>query len=99
MTTKEEIIKTFNELNEDANSRWEDERILELYKYEEEGDVTKLTVGIGKWDTTYHDLVVDGDGIKVVRESETNGLLEDVIHYFLNPIFYGDINHGRSTLL
>ena len=89
MTTKEEIEKTFKELNDDANKRWENERILELCNYKEEGDIIKLTVGIGKFDTTYHDIVVDDEGIEVVRQSEKNKIIDDVIHYFLNPIFFG----------
>ncbi len=90
MKTKEQIDKAFNELNEDANKRWENEKILELCNYKEEEGTTKLTVGIGKFDTTFHDLVVDGDGIEIVRQSAKNRIIEDVITYVLNPIFFGN---------
>lgn len=89
MSIKEQIIKDFNELNEDANSRWENEKILELCDYKEDGDETRLTIGIGKWDTTFHDLVVDEEDIRIERQSNENPLLEDVITYTLNPIFFG----------
>jgi len=89
MTTKEQIIKDFKEYNEDANRNWANEKILELCNYKKEGDVTKLTIGIGKWDTTYHDLVVDEEGIECKQQSAPNKLLDDVIHYILNPIFFG----------
>jgi len=87
MTTKEQIIKAFNELNEDANSRWEDEKILELCNYKEDGDTTTLTVGIGKWDTTFHDLVIDNEGIEIKQQSEKNKLLDDVIE-IIKPYFF-----------
>ena len=87
MTTKEQIIKAFNELNEDANSRWEHEKILELCDYKEDGDTTTLTVGIGKWDTTFHDLVIDNDGIEIKQQSEKNKLLDDVIE-IIKPYFF-----------
>lgn len=89
MTTREQIIKDFNEYNEDANRNWDDEKILQLCNYKEEGDVTKLTISIGKWETTYHDLVVDEEGIEIEKQSADNKLLETVIHYILNPIFFG----------
>lgn len=88
MTTKEQIIKAFNELNEDANSRWENEKILELCNYKEDGDTTTLTVGIGKWDTTFHDLVIDNEGIEIKQQSDNNPLVEDVINHILYPIFF-----------
>ena len=87
MTTKEQIIKAFNELNEDANSRWENERILELCNYKEDGDTTTLTVGIGKWDTTFHDLVIDNEGIEIKQQSAKNKLLDDVIE-IIKPYFF-----------
>ena len=90
MTTKEEIIDTFSQYNDDANSRWEDEKILELCNYKEDGDTTELTVSIGKDDTTFHDLVVDSEGIAIKQQSDNNPLIEDVIHYILNPIFFGN---------
>ena len=88
MTTKEQIIKDFQEYNDDANKNWADEKILQLCNYSEEDGVTKLTISIGKWRTTYHDLVVDDEGIQVKQQSAHNRLLEDVIHYVLNPIFF-----------
>lgn len=90
MTTKEQIISTFSQYNDDANSRWEDEKILELCNYKETGDTTELTVSIGKHDTTFHDLVVDSEGITIKQQSADNPLIEDVIHYILNPIFFGN---------
>lgn len=87
MTTKEQIIKAFNELNKDANSRWENEKILELCSYKEDGDTTMLTVGIGKWDTTFHDLVIDNEGIEIKQQSEKNKLLDDVIE-IIKPYFF-----------
>lgn len=36
MTTKEQIIKDFNELNEDAKTRWENHKLLELCNYSED---------------------------------------------------------------
>ena len=87
MTTKEQIIKAFNELNEDANSRWENEKILELCSYKEDGDITTLTVGIGKWDTTFHDLVIDNEGIEIKQQSAKNKLLDDVIE-IIKPYFF-----------
>ena len=88
MELKERIIKEFNEYNEDANSRWEDEKILELCNYEEEGETTKLTISIGKWEKTFHDLIVEEEGIELKSESAPNSLLEDVVHYIINPIFF-----------
>jgi len=88
MTTKEQIINDFNEYNEDADSRWEDEKILKLCNYREEDDVTYLTISIGKYDTTFHDIVVDSEGIAIKQQSAHNKLLDDVITYILNPIFY-----------
>ena len=87
MTTKEQIIKAFNELNEDANSRWEHEKILELCDYKEDGDTTTLTVGIGEWDTTFHDLVIDNEGIEIKQQSAKNKLLDDVIE-IIKPYFF-----------
>jgi len=87
MTTKEQIINAFNELNEDANRRWENEKILELCNYKEDGDTTMLTIGIGKWDTTFHDLVIDSEGIEIKQESEKNKLLDDVIEV-IKPFFF-----------
>ena len=90
MTTEEQITSTFSQYNDDANSRWEDEKILELCNYKETGDTTELTVSIGKHDTTFHDLVVDTEGITIKQQSANNPLIEDVIHYILNPIFFGN---------
>ena len=90
MTTKEQIISTFSQYNDDANSRWEDEKIIELCNYKETGDTTELTVSIGIDNTTFHDLVVDTEGIAIKRQSANNPLIEDVIHYILNPIFFGN---------
>lgn len=88
MTTKEKIIQEFQDYNDDANKNWADDKILQLCNYSEENCITKLTVSIGKWKTTYHDLVVDDEGIQVKQQSANNRLLEDVIHYVLNPIFF-----------
>ena len=90
MTTREQIASTFGQYNEDANSRWENEKILKLCNYKEFGDTTELTVAIGKHDTTFHDLVVDAEGIAIKQQSADNPLIEDVIHYILNPIFFGN---------
>lgn len=90
MTTKEQIIDAFNQYNEDANSRWEDEKILKLYNYKETDDRTMLTVGVGKNDTTFHDLVVNDEGISIRQQTGPNPLIDDVIHYILNPIFFGN---------
>lgn|GEM_PF-6286433 len=86
---KEEIIKAFLELNEDANKNWQNEKILSLCNYDDKNGEIKLTVSIGRNDTTYHDLLVEDDGIRIVQQSKENNLLDDVIHYVLNPIFYG----------
>lgn len=88
MELREKIISDFNEYNEDANSRWEDEKILELCNYNEDGETTTLTISIGKWDKTFHDLVVNDEGIELKSESSPNSLLEDAVHYILNPIFF-----------
>lgn len=88
MELREKIISDFKEYNEDANSRWENEKILELCNYKEDGEVTTLTISIGKWDKTFHDLEVTEEGIELKSESQPNSLLEDVVHYILNPIFF-----------
>lgn len=88
MTTKGQIIKAFNDLNEDAKSRWEDEKLLELCNFSENSDETKLTVGIGKFEQTFHDLVIDPEGITIKSQSAKNDIIEDVIEYVLKPIFF-----------
>ena len=91
MTNKEQIIKDFSELNEDARSRWDYDKLLELLDYKEDGDKIKLTVGIGRrYDQTYHDLVIDDEGIRIKAETERNTILYDVINYVLKPIFFGN---------
>lgn len=92
MTNKEQIIKDFSELNEDAKSRWDYNKLLELCDYKEDGDKIRLTVGIGRrgFYQTYHNLVIDDEGIRIKAETARNTTLYDVINYVLKPIFFGN---------
>ena len=88
MNTKELIIKHFSEYNEDANRNWANEKILGLCNYKDDSGTVTITVSIGRWKTTYHDLVIDESGIKVKAQSGHNKYLDSVIVNIIHPIFF-----------
>lgn len=85
----EQIIRNkFAELNESASAKWEDNKELSLERYKNENGNIYITIGIGKWNTTYHDVQIDTQSLKyvVIRESKRNAILYDVILYVIMPL-------------
>mgnify|MGYP003294418013 CR=1 FL=1 len=76
-----DIAQAIAELNADAESRWEDERILDHNPVIVDGDHLSMQIGVGKYDTQWCTINIYADGWKIEkgklnkRNTETLDLL------------------------
>ena len=82
------LCRLFADLNEESSKAWADEKHLSFSNIKVDGEAIELDIGIGKWETTYHTVVMDSEGWRVVKQSVHNDILEDVMHYFIMPEFF-----------
>lgn len=90
MDLKEKIKQAIAALNEDAESRWQDERIIEFISLDENPNEPRylLNIKIGKYNPTFHEVELSPDGWRVKSESEENKYLDDFIAYVVLPIMF-----------
>lgn len=87
---KSKLEKAFAELNESAKENWQDDRLVELDKFEESDGHYSLTLAIGEpFARSFHDIEITEEGWRVTKESSHNDLLDDVMSYVVMPIING----------
>lgn len=82
-TLKEEIKNKTIALNEESAKAWQDDKYLEATISRKSTDTEiHLDIAVGKWETTYHSIVLSIDGYQIARESEHNPLLDTLVGFY-----------------
>jgi hypothetical protein len=89
---KEEIKEVFGKLNEEANTKWDDTKILELLKLDTGDEEIFISFSIGKWDmTTFHDVIISlpSGEWNITQQSKHNRLTDVIVGEFILPTIFG----------
>ena len=83
---KRELEKIQDNCNEEAKKDWKDERIytIESFILNKKEEIL-ITISIGRWDTTFHDIIINDEGWKIIKQSEKNHLLDIIVDNFIIP--------------
>lgn len=107
MTTEEQQQADFlqkklrdkaGECNLEANKQWRNDRIYSVDVTAVVGDYLLIELSVGKFESTYYSIVYDMNNQEslIYRMSDRiTDTAEDIIHYFITPLIFGDDTHGK----
>lgn len=81
------------ECNIEANKQWRNDRIYSIDVTAVVGDYLLIKLSVGKFDSTYYSIVYDMQSREylIYRMSDKiTDTAEDIIHYFITPLIFGD---------
>lgn len=90
-TTEQKLREAIAQMNESAEEKWQNERIIGLDKFKETEEGYEMEISLGKFEPTYHDVVVTPEGWRIKRQSYRNRILNDVMQYVVVPELFGNL--------
>lgn len=88
------IAQRVSILNKEAEQNWDSERYIETLELREyNGEEAKLTIGVGKFDTLYCDVVADLEGWQITGNTNSGNkkfaeIIEQIMHYFVYDLLF-----------
>lgn len=96
MLTERKVLRYIRELNESASKDWRDDRHMTLLKYADDGEEIKLTISMGKYDTTYYHISINQDGYDYIYDGEGDNVAD--MESIIANVLWDEYQRGDSEV-